>query len=535
MSYRALTAVALTLSLTLAACGKEEEQAAAPYEVEEVSLAQISADLAAGKTTAVEVTQAYIDRINKYDDALNAVISLLPDALEQAAASDKRRAAGNPIGPMDGIPILLKDNIDAVGVATTAGSYALENNLPTEDAEVTKRLRAAGAVILGKANTSQWAGFRTTRGLNGSVFGGGTHNPYDLTRTASGSSNGSGIAAAVSFAAATVGSDTTGSIVSPSSTNGIVGLRPSVALVSRRGVVPVSLEMDTIGPMARSVTDVAMLLTPMAGSDPGDPWSEGADAAKTDYVQGLSVDALKGVRLGVLRGTGGYDERTQAVFDEALKVLAAQGAELVELPADIMEDLTQELRMIMVYNIKEDMAAYLAHVPEAIPHRTIADLIAFNQTHPEESKHGQELFLDAEATTGGRQNPEYIKNFEYTRNRASVEGYDRAFNEFNTTAVVALTTGPAAVIVPDGTGTHVAASRPKGAVPPTVSGTAAVAGYPNLSVPMGLVEGLPVGLSFVGPKWSEQTLLAYGYAYEQASKKRVPPTAYKQAVDQPKQ
>ncbi len=530
MHHRTFTA-ALLLSVSLAACNKQEE-VAAPYEVEEVSLAQIATDLAAGKTTSAAVTQAYIDRIAMYDGALNAVIAVAPDALQQAAASDARRKEGKALGPLDGVPILLKDNIDAVGMATTAGSFALEHNLPAQDAGVTQRLKAAGAIILGKANTSQWAGFRTTRGLNGSVFGGGTHNPYDLARTASGSSNGSGIAAAVSFSAATVGSDTTGSIVSPSSHNMVVGLRPSVALVSRGGVVPVSLEMDTIGPMGRSVMDVAMLLNAMAGSDPRDPWSAEADAHKTDYTQGLSPDALKGKRLAVMRGTGGYDEKTQPVLDEALKVLEAQGAELVELPADVMEDLTQELRMIMVYNIKEDMAAYLATAPETIKPRTIADLIAFNASHPEEGKHGQELFEAAEATTMGRQNPEYIKNLEYTRRRATVDGYDRAFGEFNATAIVALTTGPAALIIPDGTGTHVAAARPKGAVPPTVSGTAAVAGYPNLSVPMGLVDGLPVGLSFVGPKWSEATLLAYGYAYEQASKKRVPPVAYKQAVQQ---
>lgn len=532
MRTRSLTA-ALLLSVSLVACNKQEE-AAKPYEVEEVSLAQISADLAEGKTTATAVTQAYIDRINKYDGPLNAVISIAPDALQQAAASDQRRKDGKGLGPLDGVPVLLKDNIDAVGIATTAGSYALEKNLPAQDAEVTRRLKAAGAIILGKANTSQWAGFRTTRGLNGSVFGGGTHNPYDLSRTASGSSNGSGIAAAVSFAAATVGSDTTGSIVSPSSHNMVVGLRPSVALVSRRGVVPVSLEMDTIGPMGRSVQDIAMMLNVMAGSDAGDPWSKDADAGKSDYTKGLSTDALKGKRLAVMRGTGGYDEKTQVVLDEAVGVLKAQGADVVELPADVMEDLTQELRMIMVYNIKEDMAAYLASAPANVTPRTIADLIAFNSSHPEESKHGQELFDAAEATTMGRQNPEYIKTFDYARQRATVGGYDRAFKEFGASAIVALTAGPAAAIIPDGTGTHVAAARAKGEVPPTVSGTAAIAGYPNLSVPMGLVDGLPVGLSFVGPKWSEATLLAYGYAYEQASKKRVPPAAYKQAIAQTK-
>ena len=523
MLHRSLICLPLIFSLALAACSKDEPPPA-PYAVEEVSLTQISADLADGYTTSVEVSEAYIARIEAMDHALNSVILIAPDALEQAAASDKRRAAGQTLGPLDGVPILLKDNIDAVGMPTTAGSYALEANLPAQDSEVVKRLRAAGAVILGKANTSQWAGFRTTKGLNGSTVGKGPHNPYDLTRSACGSSSGSGIAAAVSFAAATVGTDTTGSVVCPASYNGVVGLRPSIALVSRRGIVPVSLTMDTSGPMARTVMDVATLLTPMAGSDPGDPQSEDADAHKTDYTKDLSTDALEGKRLGVLRDTGGYDERTQPVFDAALEVLAAQGAELVELPPDLLEDLTQELRLIMVYNIKEDMAAYLAGAPEAVNVRTIADLISFNSTDPRESMHGQDLFEAAEATTSGRQNPEFIQTLEYARRKAGPEGYDRAFSEFNVSAVVALTAGPAALIIPDGTATNfVAAIRPKGAVPPTVSGTAAVAGYPDLSVPMGYVDGLPVGLSFIGPMWSDQLLLSLGYAYEQASHMRVPP------------
>lgn len=529
MQIRAATAVALVLSLTLASCGKQDE-AAKLYEVEEVSLAQLSADLAAGKTTSVAATQAYIDRINKYDGPLNGVIGIMPDALAQAAASDQRRKDGKGLGAMDGIPVLLKDNIDAVGMATTAGSYALIDNMPTQDSEVARRLRAAGAVILGKANTSQWAGLRTSDSFNGSTVGGSTHNPYDLTRSAAGSSNGSGIAAAASLAAGTVGTDTTGSIVSPSSYNGIVGMRPTVALISRRGIVPVSLTHDTSGPMTRTVTDFAMMLTVLAGSDPADPASAEADAHKSDYVKALSTDALTGKKLGVIRGTRGYDETTGKVLDDAVAILRAEGAEVIELPAGIIEDTSQEQRIIMIHDIKEDMAAYLAHAPANVTHRTLADLIAFNKADPRENMHTQDFFEAAEATNG-RQDEEYIKAKEYAQRRAGAEGYGRAFTEFGVNAVIGLSRGPAEVLEPDGAGGgHVAGAREKGSAPPHLSGNAALAGYPNLTVPMGLVSNLPVGLSFIGPAWSEATLIGFGYDFEQASKKRIPPTAYKEAV-----
>jgi amidase len=529
MNMRSTTAIALVLALSLGSCNKQE-QAAGPYEVEEVSIAQLSTDLAAGKTTSAAITQAYIDRINKYDGAMNGVIGIMPDALEQAAASDQRRKDGKSLGPMDGIPILLKDNIDAVGIATTAGSFALIDNMPTQDSEVARRLRAAGAVILGKANTSQWAGLRTSDSFNGSTVGGSTKNPYDLTRSAAGSSNGSGISTAASLAAGTVGTDTTGSIVSPSSYNGVVGMRPTIALISRRGIVPVSLTQDTSGPMTRTVTDFAMMLNVLAGSDPGDPASAEADAHKTDYVKALSTEALKGKKLGVVRGTRGYDETTGKLLDEAIAILKAEGAEVIEMPVDLIEDTSQEQRIVMIHDIKDDMAAYLATAPANVKHRTLADLIEFNKTDPRESMHTQDFFEAAQATNG-RQDSEYIKVKDYAQRRAGVNGYGRAFNEFGVHAVIGVSRNPAEVIPPDGEGGgHSAGVREKGSAPPHLSGNAALAGYPNLSVPMGLVNGLPVGLSFIGPAWSEATLVALGYDFEQASKKRVPPTAYKEAA-----
>jgi amidase len=527
MTHRRVAYFVLASSLVLASCSKTEP--AKPYAVEEVSLARISADLAAGKTTAVAVTKAYMERIKMYDGPLHAVIAVAPDALDQAAASDKRRADKKALGPLDGVPIMLKDNIEAIGMPNTAGSYALAANMPARDAEAARRLRAAGAVILGKLNMNQFAGLRTSMGLLGSTVGGTPHNPYDLARTPGGSSSGSAIASAASFAAATLGSDTTGSIISPSSLNGLVGMRPTVALISRRGIVPISLTQDSSGPMARTVTDAAMLLTVVAGSDPGDPASKDADAHKTDYAKGLSTDALKGKKLGVLRGTGGYTEKTQPVFDAALEVLKAQGAELVDLPPDILEDLSQEDRVILTHEFKDDLNAYLAGTGPGQKVRSMTELVAFNKVDPQESTHSQDL-MEASEATNGRKDEDYIKAFEYARRRAGPNGIEKGLSHYGVSAIVVLTTGPADVIVPEGAGGgHTISERPKGSRPASPSMNAAIAGYPDLTVPMGMVEGMPVGLSFIGPMWSEQTLLAYGYAYEQASQARVPPAAYKAA------
>ncbi|MGE3335700.1 MAG: amidase family protein [Rhodospirillaceae bacterium] len=530
---RCFTSLALLVSLGLAACGKE--QPAAPYNVEEVPLSQISDDLAAGKMTSAAITQSYIDRINMYDGPLNGVIAVAPDALQQAAASDARRKDGKALGPLDGVPILLKDNIDAVGMPTTAGSWALEHNMPKQDSEVTRRLRAAGAVILGKANTSQFAGIRTSTGLNGSTVGGGTHNPYDLTKSAAGSSNGPGIAAATSFSAGTIGTETSGSITSPSSQNGVVGIKSTIALVSRRGIVPISLTQDMAGPMTRTVRDNAMILNVIAGSDPGDPWSVDADANKKDYVSLLSTDGLKGKRLAVLRGLRGQDERTTPVFDEALAVLKAQGADLVEVADTKWIDIRPEMRIILLADLKEDLNNYFATMPDTVKVRTVTDLIAFNSSDPRESMHKQENFTDADATVDGRKNPDYQKTLAEMFRITREDGIDRVLKETGAIALVTVTTPPADTIPVDGSTTSGAVSPdPRGSQAASLTAYAASAGYPHISVPMGQVNGMPLGLSFAGTKWAEGDLYPLAYAYEQASKKRVPPTAYKQAVAQPK-
>ena len=523
--HRSILPVAFAAALALSACSREET--AEPYQVEEVSLAQISADLASKTVTSAAVTQAYLDRIAQYDGPLNAIIVVAPDALAQAAASDKRRAEGKALGPLDGVPILIKDNIDALGMATTTGSFAFAEIVPARDSESVKRLRDAGAVILGKTNLSQFAGYRTTDSFSGSTVGGTAHNPYDLTKSAAGSSSGSGIAMAVSFAAGSLGSDTGGSITGPSNVNGVVGLRPTTGLISRRGVVPNTSFQDTVGPMTRTVTDAAMLLTVMAGSDAEDTRTADADAHKADYVSGLRPDALKGARIGVLRGMRGVSDTVTPVFDAALEVLKAQGAELIELPPGAgLEDINPEALTAEAWNFKHDMGAYLASAPPAVKVRGVEDLLAFHKADPRESAIGMQYWEESAAAMGGFENADYIKLMEYLKRESGPEGYAGLFAQYNVTALVAPAGSPADVIPPDGTSRP--GQREKGA--PSLTWHAAVGGYPLLTVPMGNIDGMPVGLSFVGPQWSEQTLLAYGFAYESAGYKRVPPQAYKQAA-----
>lgn len=466
--------------------------------------------------TAEQSVAAAITRVQRLNPQINAVIALDPTALDQARALDRRRS---PHGPLFGMPILLKDNIEAKGpLPTTAGSLALMANVTHRDAPLVAGLRAAGAVILGKANLSEWANIRSSHSISGwSGVGGQTRNPYALDRSPCGSSAGSAAAVAAGMVDAAIGTETDGSITCPASMNGVVGLKPTVGLVSRARIVPISRTQDTAGPLAKDVATAALVLSAIAGSDAGDPATSAADAHRTDYRAALKRNALNGARIGVMRGNR-RSSRSAAVFDAALEVLKAQGATLVSVaePPGFGRLSAAEM-IVLLTELKVDLNAYLATTPSAVESRTLADLIAFDQSHAarEMGLFGQELFEQAEAT-GGLDEPAYRDALALARKLAGKDGIDVLLAANDVEALVFPTAAPAGLI------DAVNGDRGGGGGS-TVGSLAAIAGYPHLTVPMGTVRGLPVGLSFVGPAWSEARLLSLGYSFEQAAGARVKP------------
>ncbi len=506
--------------LTLALAGTALiSTAASAYDVAEKSISQIKADLAAGTVTSAQLVALYEARIAELNPKIHAVIALNPAAMAQAKAADAARKAGKTLGALAGVPILIKDNIESADpIATTAGSLALAANITGRDAPLVARMRAAGAIILGKTNLSEWANIRSSHSISGwSATGGQARNPYALDRNTCGSSAGSGAAGAASLAAATVGTETDGSVTCPSAINGLVGLKPTVGLVSRTHVVPISHSQDTAGPMTRNVMDAAILLGAMAGSDPADAATARADVMGKDFTAGLKPDALKGARIGVMRFAAGFHPETDAVFERSLVALTAAGATLVEIDKFPGEAKIGSLEhLVLMTELKADLNAYLASTdPAKVPSRTLADLIAFNKLHaPQEMPlFGQEQFIEAEQS-GGLTDPAYLKAEADAHRLAGPEGIDRMLAENNVSALIAPTIGPSWLIDPI-LKDHFAGGG--------AGGPAAVAGYPHLTVPMGLVDGLPVGLSFVGAAWSDARLLAYGYAFEQSTHARQPP------------
>jgi len=510
----------LAMALAAPALLGAPAQAAAPYPVVEKSVAQLQADLAAGRVTSEALVRAYIARIRTIDRAgprLYSVIALNPRALADARKSDAARRRHQVRGPLEGIPVLVKDNIETDdGTATTAGSLALKDNITLRDAPVARRLKDAGAIILGKTNLSEWANIRSSRSISGwSAVGGLVKNPYVLDRGACGSSAGTGAAIAASLAAVGVGTETDGSVTCPSSINGLVGLKPTVGLVSRTHIVPISHSQDTAGPMGRSVEDVALLLTAMAGSDPADPATKDADAHKADYVGALAKADLKGKRLGVPAVAAGISPEVDAVFAKAVALLKARGAEVIELkdfkpPAD----LGAKEFLVLGTELKADLNTYLASTPATVKTRTLAEVIAFNKSHPRETVlFGQDIFEQAQQAKG-LDDPAYLAARADSQRAAGPEGIDKLLTDNHLDALIAPSFGPAPKIDLPG-GERIGGRS---------STLPAIAGYPHLTVPMGQVQGLPVGLSFVGPAWSEARLLALGYAYEQASHARKPPT-----------
>ena len=483
--------------------------AAAGYDTVCRSAAEESADLAAHQVTSQTLVDDYLARIDAHNGEIHAVIGLNPQATAEARASDARRASGKIRGPADGLPILVKDNIDIAGLPTTAGSLALAQNVRGVSATVVQNVARAGAVILGRTNLSEWANIRSEHSSSGwSAVGGLTRNPYMLDRTACGSSSGSAAAVAAGMAAAAIGTETDGSISCPSSMNGLVGLKPTVGLVSRNGIVPISHTQDTAGPITHTVRDAAILLTAMAGSDPADPATANADAHRSDYTTALNPHALKGVRLGVARFLlKGFTPGTLGVFNRALAVLRAQGATLVDVDHYDMAKIGKNENLVLSTELKADLDTYLAGSPPAVTTRTLAQLIAFDDAHPEEMTwFGQGYFVKAERTKG-LQDPAYIKARATNLRLAGPDGIDRLLREHEVVALISPTTSPAWVIdlVNGDAGGGSDSSLP------------AIAAYPYITVPMGEVHGLPVGLSFIGPKWSEARLLGLAYGYEQAS------------------
>jgi amidase len=487
--------------------------------MEEWTISEIQTRMQSGELTSHELTRLYLERIETIDkngSCLNSVIEVNPDALTIAQALDKERKEKSPRSPLHGIPILVKDNIDTADRMTTAsGSLALEGTHASQDAYLVERLRQAGAVILGKANLSEWANFRSSHSISGwSSRGGFTRNPYALDRNPCGSSSGSAVAVAANLCAAAVGTETDGSVICPSQTNGIVGIKPTVGLVSRSGIIPIAHSQDTAGPMARTVTDAAILLAAMAGADPRDPATAAAqEQFIPDYTPFLKADGMKGARIGVARKLFRFDPRVDQLMESCLEAMKRLGAELID-PVKLEEKFSKTEFEVLKYEFKADLNAYLAGLgPDARVH-SMKEIIEFNQKNAERVMpyFGQERMLQAEAK-GPLTEQAYLKALETNHRLARDEGIDAILQQHKLDAIVAPSGGPAWLTdlvngdLPTGGGV----SSP------------AVAGYPHITVPAGLIYGLPVGISFFGGAYQEPVLLRLAYAFEQAVAARRPP------------
>ena len=522
-----LSLTSLLLAVALCGCAPSpapvqasEAPAAVPIDIPfayaETDIADLQAQMAAGALDSVTLTGAYLDRIARLDRAgprLNAVIELNPDALKDAAALDAERRRGQLRGPLHGIPLLLKDNIGAHPMRNSAGSLALAGFGP-DDAFLVTRLRAAGALILGKTNLSEWANFRSSQSISGwSARGGQTRNPYRLSHNPCGSSSGSAVAVSANLAAAAVGTETDGSIVCPAAVNGVVGLKPTVGLVSREGIIPISFSQDTAGPMARSVADAAALLTAMAGRDDADPATATMPGrAVYDYTSRLNPDGLRGARIGVLHGPLEQQPGIAPALRHAITILTEAGAVVVPVELPTQGQWQDAERIVLLHEFKAGLQRYLGTYNA--PLRDLDQVIAWNRAHA-----GKELALfdqdlmEAAAAVGGLGTPEYIAARSQARRLAGPEGIDAVLRAQHLDALIAPTTGVAWPIRA-GAGDD---------FPGGSYSAAAVAGYPSLSVPMAHVNGLPLGLLFMGPAWSEPRLIELGYAYEQRTRARRPP------------
>jgi amidase len=519
------TSAAAVMVAAGAACRSQERTAPpAPrteaFELEEATIADLQAGMTSGRFTARSIVDAYLGRIDRLDrqgPALRAVIEVNPEAAAIAEALDRERQRGRRRGMLHGIPVLLKDNIDTADrMTTTAGSLALMGSIAAQDSFVARRLRDAGAVLLGKANLSEWANIRSTRSSSGwSARGGQCRNPYVLDRNPCGSSSGSGAAVSANLTAVAIGTETDGSIVCPSSANGIVGLKPTVGLVSRAGIIPVSHSQDTAGPMTRTVQDAAIILTALAAVDPRDPATQDSDGQAADYTVFLDAAGLRGARIGVARSFFTYHGSVEEIFETALDTLREQGAVLIDPVQLALAPTIDALELnVLLYELKADLNAYLSALHPGIQARSLADVIRFNEENRDREMpyFGQELFIQADAR-GPLTDARYLQDLLTTRRAARDQGIDAVMTAQRLDVLVAPTGGPAwTTDLVNGDHFGGGSSTP-----------AAIAGYPNISVPAGHVTGLPVGLSFFGRAWSEPILFRIAYAFEQATRHRRPP------------
>ena len=492
-----------------------------PFELDEITISDLQDGMKSDKFTArslVEKYSARIAEIDKQGPAINSILELNPDALSIADALDQERKTKGPRGPMHGVPVLIKDNIDTADrMMTTAGSLALVGSKPLQDSYVAQKLRSAGAVILGKTNLSEWANIRSSHSTSGwSGRGGLTKNPYALNRNPCGSSSGTGAGISANLCAVGIGTETDGSIVCPSSSNGLAGIKPTVGLVSRGGIIPISHSQDGAGPMCRTIRDAAILLGALTGVDPRDSATAGSQGKSfTDYSQFCDPNGLKGARIGVARKYFGFSEAVDALMEQSLDAMKKQGATLVD-PADIetLGKFDESELLVFMYELKADLNNYLAGLGPNAPVRTLKDIIDFNDRNRQKEMpyFGQDLFLKAEAK-GPLTEKAYLDALDKNRQLARTEGIDATMDKNRLDAMVAPTGGPA-WLTDLVNGDHVAGGS---------SNAAAVAGYPNINVTAGFISGLPVGISFFGRAWSEPTLIRLAFAFEQTIKARQAP------------
>jgi amidase len=487
--------------------------------LEEVTIIQLQQGYKEGKYTITEVVRGYIDRINEIDrngPQLHSVITLNPDALQIAEELDKEMKAGKIRGPLHGIPVILKDNIDTYDkMATTAGATVLRNSYPQIDSWVARKLREAGAVILGKSNLSEWANFRSKISSSGwSGVGGQTKNPYVLDRNPCGSSSGSGVAVSANLCVLAIGTETNGSIVCPANNNGIVGLKPTVGLISRSGIIPISFTQDTPGPMGRTVTDVAICLGALTGIDPNDSKTLFAEGNfQTDYTRFLKKDGLRGKRIGLLKDAMGFHHKVDDLMNKTVAWLKTQGVEVVEISAPLDGSLEKASFEVMLFEFKDGLNKYFAGSGKNVPVRSLRELIAFNRSDSIELKYFDQKLLILAEEKGSLESVEYKKALAKMLKGTREEGIDKLMNENKLDALMVPTGTPAWKTDLINGDLYLGGN----------SSWAAISGYPNITVPMGFIDELPVGVSFFGRAWSEPKLLEIAYAFEQGTRQRRAP------------